>query len=198
MVRRLACVGVLWVLIAGLAGGAGRQPVVVVLETDKGRIELAIDAARAPVTAANFLRYVDEGLYDDGTFFRTVRPDTETNAEVPIQVIQARGASGRRGYPPIALETTRQTGLRHTNGAVSMARATGQPDSARNHFFICIGDQPSLDHGGARNADGQGFAVFGRVVSGMDVVRAIQAAPVRPNSQTLTPRIAITRAYRKK
>ena len=197
---RLARAWMLWLIVIGalgLSGSASVQPVVVVLETTMGAIEIAVDEARAPGTAANFLRYVDDGLYDAGSFHRTVRPDTETNDEVPIQVIQASRAGGRRGYPTIALETTRQTGLRHTDGAVSMARVAGQPDSARSDFFICIGDQPSLDYGGARNADGQGFAVFGHVVAGMDVVRAIQAAPVRPNRQTLAPPIAITRAYRK-
>jgi peptidyl-prolyl cis-trans isomerase A (cyclophilin A) len=172
--------------------------VVVVLETDKGAIEIEIDPARAPITAANFLKYVDGGFYDAGEFHRTVRPDTETNRTHPIQVIQARRARGRQGFPAIALERTSTTGLKHVNGAVSMARQTGQPDSATSDFFICIGDQPALDQGGGRNDDNQGFAAFGRVVSGMDVVRAIQASPVRPGTQTLQPPVRIVKAYRKK
>jgi len=108
----------------------------------------------------------------------------------------------REGFPAIALERTNVTGLLHKNGVISMAR--GGPDSATNQFFICIGDQPELDFGGKRNADGQGFAAFGRVVIGMDVVEAIQRAPVAKSpqdpkalSQNLAPPILITKAHRK-
>lgn len=196
------------------AGPATPQttPVVVVLETEKGVIEIEVDRARAPGTAQNFLRYVDAGLYDGGVFHRSVRPDTEPRADVPIQVIQARMNAERRreGFAPIPLERTSVTGLRHLDGTVSMARATA--DTATNEFFICIGDQPLLDFGGKRNADGQGFAAFGRAISGLDVVKAIQQSPVAPatarrggaaasstpqNSQTLLPPIRIVRARRK-
>jgi peptidyl-prolyl cis-trans isomerase A (cyclophilin A) len=172
-------------------------PVIVIFETEKGNIEMSIDVAKAPMTAANFLRYVDAGAYAGGRFHRTVRPDTETNETTPIQVIQASRMRGREGYSPIALERTSVTGLKHLDGVVSMARAA-DPDSARSDFFICIGDQPSLDFGGARNPDGQGFAAFGRVVSGMDVVKAIQASPVAEGSQSLMPPISILRAARKR
>jgi len=171
-------------------------PVIVVFETEKGSIEMSIDVAKAPVTAANFLRYVDAGAYDDGRFHRTVRPDTETNETTPIQVIQGSRMRGSERYAPIALERTSVTGLKHLDGVASMARAA-DPDSASSDFFICIGDQPSLDYGGARNPDGQGFAAFGRVVSGMDVVKAIQVSPVRGGSQNLTPPIRILRAFRR-
>ena len=183
------------------ADQAAQAPVRVIVETDKGVIEMEIDAGHAPVTAANFLRYVDGGLYDGGAFYRTVRPDTELRSDVHIQVIQGglprgRGlGTGREPFGPIRLERTDETGLRHLDGMVSMARST--PDSATSEFFICIGDQPELDFRGKRNADGQGFAAFGRVVSGMDVVRAIQAAPAREGTETLEPAIAIRRAYRK-
>lgn len=168
--------------------------VLVRLETALGTIDLEVDVDRAPVTAANFLRYVDAGRYDGGRFHRTVRPDTEVREDVPIEVIQA-GVAPRRekqDFPPIPLERTRDTGLRHVDGALSMARA--EPDSATSDFFLCLGDQPSLDFGGARNPDGQGFAVFGRVVRGMEVVRAIQAAPAE--EQTLTPSVVIRSARR--
>jgi peptidyl-prolyl cis-trans isomerase A (cyclophilin A) len=98
------------------------------------------------------------------------------------------------GFAPIALERTSLTGLRHTDGCVSMARA--EPDSATSDFFVCIGDQPSLDFGGRRNPDGQGFAAFGRVVRGMDVVRKIQRAPAE--GQQLTPPVKILSARRLK
>jgi len=185
------------------------KPVVVVVETERGIIEIEVNTVRAPATAANFLRYVDEGLYDGGEFHRTVRPDTEPNTAVPIQVVQARRARGRQGHPAIALERTNTTGLEHRDGVVSMARSG--VDTATNEFFVCIGDQPALDFGGKRNPDGQGFAAFGRVVAGMAVVRAIQAAPVAParpgrgsteppplpNSQTLAPPVKILSVKRK-
>lgn len=145
------------------------------IETPLGSIVAEIYTEAAPVTAENFLAYVDDALFDGGSFFRVVRMDNQPNDSVRIEVIQG-GPDGPavrdRLRPPIALERTRDTGLRHTDGALSMAR--GGPDSARSQFFICIGDQPSLDFGGNRNLDGQGFAVFGRVVEGMDVVRRIQ------------------------
>jgi peptidyl-prolyl cis-trans isomerase A (cyclophilin A) len=177
------------------------QPVHVVFETTMGEIVIEVNVAKAPITSANFLRYVDEGWYDAGRFHRTVRPETETNTTHPIQVIQA----GRRqvpraqapSFPAVTLERTRDTGLTHVDGAVSMARVAGQPDSGGSDFFIAIGPQPSLDFAGGRNTDGQGFAVFGRVVSGMDVVKKIQAAPVRPGTQTLEPPVAITKARRR-
>jgi len=176
-------------------------PVQVVFETTMGEIVIEVNVAKAPITSANFLRYVDEGWYDAGRFHRTVRPETETNTTHPIQVIQA----GRRqvpraqapSFPAVTLERTRDTGLTHVDGAVSMARVAGQPDSGGSDFFIAIGPQPSLDFAGGRNTDGQGFAVFGRVVSGMDVVKKIQAAPVRAGTQTLDPPVAIAKARRR-
>jgi peptidyl-prolyl cis-trans isomerase A (cyclophilin A) len=186
------------VVVLGAVLQSPAAPVIVVFETSLGAITIEVNVAKAPVTAANFLKYVDEGWYDAGRFHRTVRPDTETNTTNPIQVIQA----GRRrgpgpGWPAVALERTRDTGLTHIDGAVSMARVAGQPDSAGSDVFITIGPQPSLDFGGARNADGQGFAVFGRVVSGMDVVKKIQASPVRPGSQSLDPVVRIESARRR-
>ena len=171
------------------------DPVRVVVETEMGVFELEVDVDRAPVTAANFLRYVDGGHYDGGAFHRTVHADNQPNDSIRIAVIQAsrsRGA-GAPGFTPIALERTSETGLAHLDGTVSMAR--GGPDSATHGFFICIGDQPSLDYGGMRNADGQGFAAFGRVVAGMEVVRAIHAAPYE--GQRLRPAVRIVRAHRK-
>jgi peptidyl-prolyl cis-trans isomerase A (cyclophilin A) len=164
------------------------------------------------VTAANFLKYVDGGFYDGGEFHRSVGPDTEVRPDVPINVVQARinQARAKDGFAPIRLERTGATGLRHVNGAISMARdVTPQrpgPDTATSGFFICIGDQPILDEGGARSPDGLGFAVFGRVVSGMETVRKIHMAPVDKSSpatpiagagQTLNPLIKIRRVSRK-
>lgn len=171
------------------------KPVRVVVRTDKGDFELELDAARAPKTVQNFLAYVDAGLYDGGVFHRTVKPDNQPANKVKIEVIQGGANPARESElrPPISLERTRDTGLKHQDGTVSMARDT--PDTAVADFFICIGAQPELDFGGKRNPDGQGFAAFGRVVKGMDVVRAIQQAPA--SGQQLTPPVRILRAARK-
>jgi peptidyl-prolyl cis-trans isomerase A (cyclophilin A) len=166
----------------------------VVIETPLGEIAVELDAGAAPGTAANFLGYVDGGSYDGGVFHRTVTMGNQPNDAVKIEVIQ--GGIGadypREGEPSIPLERTSLTGLRHVDGAISMARFT--PDSANSGFFICIGDQPELDFGGTRNPDGQGFAAFGRVTAGMDVVRAIQQSPHQ--EQRLTPPVPITRIRR--
>lgn len=161
-------------------------------DTELGPIVAALDAARAPRTVHNFLRYVTSGHYDGGRFHRTVTLQNEANRPIRIEVIQAGVAEVKadQGFAPISLERTQSTGLRHRDGAISMARST--PDSATSDFFICIGDQPELDFGGRRNPDGQGFAAFGHVVSGMDIVRRIQRAPAE--GQRLTPPVRILRA----
>ena len=181
--------------VVSIAHPAAQSPVRVLVQTELGDIVLEIDASRAPNTAANFLRYLDAGHYDGGTFHRTVKMDNQPDSPVKIEVIQAGVNPDRAkdGFPPIALERTTVTGLRHTDGAISMAR--GQPDSATSGWFICINDQPSLDFGGARNPDGQGFAAFGRVVQGMAVVRKIQGAP-NTDAQRLTPPVKILKASR--
>jgi peptidyl-prolyl cis-trans isomerase A (cyclophilin A) len=186
----------LLIVVAGTLLGRPLEaaPITVVLRTTVGDIVIEVDADRAPKTAANFLRYVDGGHYDGGRFHRTVRLDNQPGKSVLIEVIQA-GVSptpAREAFPPIALERTKDTGLRHLDGTVSMAR--DGPDSATSDFFICIGDQPELDFGGKRNPDGQGFAAFGRVVKGMDVVRQIQGRPA--DGQSLTPPIPIQSAKR--
>lgn len=166
----------------------------VLMRTELGEIELEIDSARAPVTATNFLRYVDAKQYDGGVFHRTVRMDNQPNNDVKIEVIQARGRrdEARVRHPAIALERTSVTGLKHLDGTLSMARAG--PDTAVDEIFICIGDQPSLDFGGARNADGQGFAAFGKVTRGMEVVRAIQGREAQ--GQTLVQPVRIVEVRR--
>ena len=172
------------------------------VQTELGDIFIEVDPIKAPNTTANFLNYVDGGHYDGGVFHRTVKMDNQPESPVKIEVIQAgvNPDRARDGLPAIALERTSATGLLHKDGAVSMAR--GGPDSATSGWFICINDQPSLDFGGARNPDGQGFAAFGRVVSGMEVVRKIQAAPSSTNmssnaqAQRLTPPIRILKVAR--
>lgn len=172
------------------------------VQTELGDIVIDVDLAKAPITAANFLRYVDAGHYDGGIWHRTVKMDNQPESTIKIEVIQAgvNPDRAKQGFPPIALERTNVTGILHKDGIVSMARGT--PDSATSGWFICINDQPSLDFGGQRNPDGQGFGAFGRVVSGMDVVRKIQMAPSSTNrttnteAQRLTPPIKIIKVAR--
>jgi peptidyl-prolyl cis-trans isomerase A (cyclophilin A) len=181
---------------------AQSTPVRVRIQTEIGDIVVEVDRARAPITSANFLKYVDAGHYDGGTWHRTVKPDNQPESTVKIEVIQAgvNPDQSKAGFPPIALERTNVTGILHKDGVISMAR--GAPDSATSGWFICINDQPSLDFGGQRNPDGQGFAAFGRVVSGMDVARKIQMAPssttrtTNAEAQRLTPPIKILKAAR--
>src|SRR5687767_9086928 len=179
-----------------VVGAQASQPIRVRIETSLGVIEAEIDSARAPKTATNFLRYVDAGAYTRSRFHRTVHEANQPNDSVRIAVVQASidTSTGARDREPLALERTSVTGLRHLDGTLSMAR--GGPDTATSSFFICIGDQPSLDFGGGRNRDGQGFAAFGRVTSGMDIVRAIQRSPA--DGQRLTPPVSIARIVRVK
>ena len=167
----------------------------VVIQTDQGDIEVELDAAKAPNTTANFLKYVDGKFYDGGRFHRTVRADNQPDDKVKIGVVQAgiHPDKTKDEFPPIKLERTKDTKLAHKDGTISMAR--DGPDTATSDFFLCVGDQPELDFGGKRNPDGQGFAAFGRVVKGMDVVKKIQAAPAE--GQTLAPPVKIIKVVRK-
>lgn len=142
------------------------------IKTTLGNITVEVYNDKAPVTAANFLKYVDAHLYDSSTFFRAVTLQNQPNDAVKIEVIQGGDVDSLKEFPPIPLETTKQTGLLHLNGVISMARSA--PATATCSFFICINDQPELDYGGKRNKDGQGFAAFGKVTAGMDVVKKIQ------------------------
>ncbi len=163
----------------------------ILITTQLGEIHAELNPDAAPITVANFLRYIEAEAYENGRFWRTVTldPDNQPNSEIKIEVIQATVNAEREKakFDPLALERTTLTGLRHLDGTISMARFA--PDSAQCDFFICIGDQPSLDFGGMRNPDGQGFAAFGQVISGMDVVRRINKSAVE--AQTLTPVIVI-------
>ena len=165
---------------------------VVIIETAMGDIRVEVYPDKAPITAGNFLRYIDAGLYDGTTFFRTVTMQNQPNDTVKIEVIQGGQVPKEIEYEPITLERTTLTGLKHIDGVISMGRF--KPDSAKSSFFFCIGDQPELDFGGKRNPDGQGFAAFGLVLEGMDVVRAIQVQP--HEGQRLTPPIEIIKVKR--
>lgn len=182
------------------AGGmqAPAEPVVVRIETTLGNIVISVDAARAPITSANFLKYVDGGFYRQGRFHRATRADNYT-VNLPnrplLECIQAGINPEKRsaGFPPIALERTSVTGWKHVIGTVSMARGNAA-DTATSDFFILLNSQPSLDFGGKRFDDGQGAAAFGTVVAGLDVVQKIQREPTE--GQSLTPPVTIIAATR--
>jgi peptidyl-prolyl cis-trans isomerase A (cyclophilin A) len=195
-----------FIVIAALAGAAAQEGAqqpnpVVVFETEKGAIEMEVDSVRAPITAANFLKYVDGGFFSGGMANRAVRSDNTVRRDVEIQVIQFQMNPARRKerLPAIPLERTSVTGLTHLDGTLSMARST--PDSATASFSIVIGDQPEMNFGGKRNPDGQGFAAFGRVIRGMDVVTAIQSSPTGRQgdygTETLDPPIKVLKAHRR-
>ena len=183
-------------LLVGVASTDDKKdkPVRVLIQTDAGDIEVELDA-KAPNTVANFLKYVDGKFYDGGRFHRTVTPDNQPDNKVKIEVIQAGINPDKKKdeFKPIKLERTKDTGLSHKDGTISMARS--EADTATSDFFICIGDQVELDFGGKRNPDGQGFAAFGKVVKGMDVVKKIQKSPA--DGQALKPPVKITKVVRK-
>ncbi len=198
--RRPSQAGKLVALFAGMLAAAPSAQaqsgqIGIAIETSLGTIEAVLDSAHAPNTVANFLQYVGLHAYEGGRFHRTVRMDNQPTNAVKIEVIQGGPATtfARGALAPIPLERTSVTGLHHLDGTLSMAR--GGPDSATSDFFICIGAQPELDFGGKRNADGQGFAAFGRVTKGMDIVRQIQAQ--HADAQALAPPVAIVRITRK-
>lgn len=166
----------LWVMLAGPVS-CDRPASMVVIRTDLGDMTVEIYREQAPLTAANFLAHVERGDYTNSIFYRVVRMDNQPDSPVKIEVIQGGLYHDEvvDTISPIPHETTRETGILHTDGIISMAR--NQPGSASTEFFICIGDQPSLDFGGKRNPDGQGFAAFGKIIQGMEVARSIQALP---------------------
>jgi peptidyl-prolyl cis-trans isomerase A (cyclophilin A) len=198
-------------LIMGLAAPALAQTpadgeVLVRIETAMGSIDIVVDTRHAPLTAANFLKYVDGKLYDGGRFHRATRPDNyvpQLPDRPPFQIVQADidPQRSKDKFPPIALERTTATGLTHKAGTLSMPRGASA-DSATSGFVICLEDTPSLDFGSKRYPDGQGFAAFGHVVKGLDVVRRIQQQPTDQQAetsmgkQTLKPPVTITRMAR--
>ena len=159
------------------------------ITTSQGEIIVKLEPEKAPITVRNFLNYVKGGHYKGGSFFRTVRSDNQPDNPVKITVIQAGVHPWKQNFlfDPIPLERTNKTGIKHKNGTISMAR--DKPDSAQESFFICLGNQPELDFGGKRNPDGQGFAAFGQVISGMDIVKKINES--KADGQAIMPPILI-------
>ncbi len=167
----------------------------ITIRTEIGDIILELYNDKAPVTVNNFLHYIKEGRFKEATFYRTVTSKNQPDNDIKIEVIQ--GGLFEDNHPdmltPIVHESTDLTGILHKDGIISMARYG--PGTATSEFFICIGDQPELDYGGKRNPDGQGFAAFGKVIEGMDVVHEIHRQP--ESGQYLSPMIRIIEIIRK-
>lgn len=173
---------------AALFGRPGQADPRVLIKTGIGDIVVELFEKQAPVTVANFLAYVDKGLYKGASFYRVVRLDNQPRNSVKIEVIQGGlDADEGKALPAIVHETTDKTGVHHRDGTISMAR--DKPGTPSSEFFICLNDQPELDFMGLRNPDGRGFAAFGRVMRGMDVVRSIQQ--LKDKAQTLEAPVPI-------
>lgn len=171
------------------------------METDGGGIECSVYPEAAPESAGNFLDHLDRGLFDGAVFFRAVRRDNDNGLPI-IEVIQAALSDASVALPPVRHETTRETGIRHLDGTLSLGRTEPGTGSGAE-FFITVGDQPSLDFGGTRNKDGRGFAAFGRVTGGMKVVRRIHRMETTGSTdeayvegQILTRPVTISKAAR--
>jgi peptidyl-prolyl cis-trans isomerase A (cyclophilin A) len=149
------------------------------IETKLGGIEVELYAEKAPKTVAAFLSYIDSGYYKNASFYRVLNLDNQPSDAYKAELIQG-GIYRSRNKPKVAIagiphETTQQTGILHKDGVISLARI--EPGTGTTEFFICIGDQPGFDYGGLNNPDKQGYAAFGKVVKGMEIVRTIYNRP---------------------
>ncbi len=183
-------------LLVSCTGPASRNPRVVI-ETKFGEIEAELYPMQAPKSVAAFLSYVDSGFYKNSLFYRVLNDENQPSNAAKAELIQ--GGMWRTNYkksrsvPGIPHETTQQTKILHKDGTLSLAREA--PGSASTEFFICLGDQPGLDYGGENNPDLQGYAAFGRVIKGMDVVKRIHRQP--DDNQSFDPPVYIFDIKRK-
>ena len=158
------------------------------IETKIGDIEVELYPDQAPKSVAAFLSYIDAGYYNNASFYRVLNVDNQPSNAPKAELIQGGlYGSKRPGLPGIPHETTQQTKILHKDGVISLARL--EPGTANTEFFICVGDQPGFDFGGENNPDKQGYAAFGRVVKGMDIVRRIYNMP--ENDQRFDPPVPI-------
>lgn len=176
-------------ILLGCNQGNQQNPQVRII-TSIGDIEVELFPKQAPKTAAAFLSYVDSGFYKNSSFYRVVMAEgfsADDNAGLIQGGIWQTNESAHPSIPGIAHESTKESGLSHTSGTISLARTT--PGSANTEFFICIGDQTQFDFGNTAGGDSLGFAAFGRVSKGMTIVRKIQRE--KRNEQQFEPRIVI-------
>lgn len=177
------------ILISGSLSCSRNRSPRVLIKTQMGDLLVEVYPDLAPVTANNFLDHVEKGTYTNSIFYRVVRMDNQPQNKVKIEVIQGGLFDDDliESQSPIEHETTEVSGILHTNGVISMARMG--PGTASTEFFICIGNQPSLDWEGERNPDGQGFAAFGKVIRGIEIAEAIQELP--DDNQYLIEKVVI-------
>jgi peptidyl-prolyl cis-trans isomerase A (cyclophilin A) len=192
----------LWIVLIAftglLPGCSSSNPATphILIRTQAGDIEIELYPRQAPRTAGAFLSYVDSGFYKNSSFYRVLNDDNQASNAPKSELIQ--GGIWRTDYKKavrhqdIPHETTQLTHILHKDGVISLARTT--PGTAGTEFFICVGDQPGFDYGGDNNPDGQGYAAFGKVVKGMDIVRNIYARP--ENNQSFDPPVIINEIVR--
>lgn len=175
------------VITAGCTGPTYKNPHIRI-ETKIGDIEVELLPDQAPKTVAAFLSYIDSGFYSKASFYRILNVDNQPSNASKAELIQG-GCYGshRPELPGIPHESTQQTKILHKDGTISLARL--EPGTANTEFFICLGDQPGFDFGGENNPDGQGYAAFGRVFKGMDIVRRIYNLP--EDNQQFEPPVTI-------
>ncbi len=181
---------IIGVLNACTSQNAPEGAVELVIKTTEGNINVAVFPDKAPKSTAAFLAIVDKGLYKRSSFYRVLNDANQPSNAPKAELLQGglwSRTKKRPDVPRVEHETTQQTGLQHLAGTLSLARE--EPGSASSEFFICVADQPGLDYGGENNPDGQGYAAFGKVISGMDVVRKIYNKP--ENDQYFDPPIMI-------
>jgi len=189
--RRLLALTLALAATPALAQGPAAGPIRVILTTTEGPIMIELYPEKAPISVANFLRYVDAKRYDGASFYRASRPPGATSADYGLVQGGVRDDAAKM-FPPIKHEPTTQTGLSHTDGTISFGRFA--PRTATSDFFICVGDQNYLDANPKAPGDNLGFAAFGRVVEGMEVVKKILVMPVDPNAGGAAMRGEILRA----
>jgi peptidyl-prolyl cis-trans isomerase A (cyclophilin A) len=163
----------------------------VIISTRQGDIEIELYREQAPKSVAAFLSYIERGYYKNASFYRVLNEDNQPSNAPKAELIQGGTYRSQPALndtlPGIPHESTDQTKILHTEGTISLART--RPGSATTEFFICIGDQPGFDFGGENNADKQGYAAFGKVVKGMDVVKRIYN--MRESDQYFDPPVPI-------
>jgi peptidyl-prolyl cis-trans isomerase A (cyclophilin A) len=193
----LAALSTMLTISCGSGGGSKSRNPHLLIRTQAGEIEVELYPDQAPRSVAAFLAYVDSGFYKNSSFYRILNKENQPSGAPPSELIQGgiwrtnhRKSVSLAGIPH---ETTQQTHILHKDGTISLARTA--PGTATTEFFICIGDQPGFDYGGENNPDGQGYAAFGRVVKGGDVVRLIYSMPEA--DQSFDPPVVIYEITRK-
>lgn len=169
-------IALVWLLVIAGCSAPSKYPRVEI-STRQGDIIIELYPDKAPKTVAAFLSYVEKDLYNNASFYRVLNDENQPSNAAKANLIQGGlyRSKKRPDLPGIPHETTKQSGILHKDGVVSLARL--EPGTATAEFFICVGDQPGFDFGGANNADGQGYAAFGRVIKGLEIVRKIYNQP---------------------